>query len=367
MKLEIVDSSPVLASKTRVGKDKFWQAHVVTDGDDWYTQTSYWQVGKDGKKSIVQWSEPYQATPKNVGKANETSANNQAFSEFESMVTKQRDKGYAEVGMKSDIRPLPMLAQKFSERGGKMKWPVHVQPKLNGQRMNFDGTEAWSRGGKDIIPEVIQHLQCKTTLVLDGELILPGNVLLQETMKATKKYVPGVSEKLNYVVYDIMDAHMVFSKRFERLKAFVESLNTPNIILVPTYIAHDIAEVMSYHKQFVSQGYEGTMVRDDSGGYDIGHRNNQLQKFKDFVDAEFEIVGVIEGDGRFKGAAIFVCDNGYGETFRCTPEGTMEHRRELYDTRANHIGKFLTIRYQELSKDRVPLFPVGVDIREPGT
>lgn len=365
--MRTIQSSPELVSKTRTGKDKYWQAHVVSNGSQYFTQTSYWQVNKSNQMSTVQWSEPYEAKPKNVGKTNETSARDQAISEFDSMVTKQRDKGYAELGMKSDIRPLPMLAQKFGERGDKMKWPVWVQPKLNGQRMNFTGDEAWSRGGKDIIPEVIQHLRCNTTLVLDGELILPGNVLLQETMKATKKYRPGVSETLNYVVYDIMDESLVFSKRYVRLKAFVDSVNNPNIILAPTFIANNVAEVMMYHKQFVSQGYEGTMVRDDSSGYDIGHRNNQLQKFKDFVDGEFRIVDVIEGEGRFKGAAIFVCDNGNGNKFRCTPEGTMEYRRELYDTRNDHTNKYLTIRYQELSKDKVPLFPVGVEIRNTKT
>lgn len=367
--MKIIHSSPILASKTRVGKDKYWQAHVVTDGKAWYTQTSYWQVNKAGEKSVTQWSDPYEATPKNVGKANETSAEEQARSEFDSMVTKQRDKGYTEPGTKTTIRPLPMLAQKFSERGTKMQWPVFVQPKYNGQRMLFDGKDGWSRGGKDIIPECIAHIADAfppLNDIIDGELILPGNVLLQETMKATKKYVPGVSEKLVYRVYDVVLPDMPFSQRFEVLKAYVANRNTYDIEIAPTYLAHDAAEVMAYHKQFIAEGYEGTMVRDDSEGYTIGQRSNQLQKYKDFVDAEFRIVDVIEGAGRFTGAAIFVCDSGFGNTFNCTPEGSMDHRRELFANRDKHIGKFLTVRYQEFSKDKVPLFPVGVDIRDKG-
>jgi ATP-dependent DNA ligase len=365
--MNIIVSSPVLASKTRVGKDKYWQAHVVSSGSRWYTQTSYWQVNKAGEKSLVQWSDPYEATPKNVGKANETSAEDQARSEFDSMVTKQRDKGYTEPGTVSNIRPLPMLAQKFSERGNKMQWPVYVQPKYNGQRMLFDGKDGWSRGGKDIIPQCIARIAVSfPTLAdtIDGELILPGNVLLQETMKATKKYVPGVSEKLMYRVYDVVLPDMPFSQRYEVLKEYVKNCAGDKIVLAPIYLAHNEVEVMAYHKQFVAEGYEGTMVRDDSEGYTIGQRSNQLQKYKDFVDAEFEIVDVVEGDGRFKGAAVFVCDNGFGNRFNCTPEGSMDHRRDLYTNRKKHIGRYLTIRYQELSRDRVPLFPVGVDIRD---
>ena len=367
--MKIIQSSPILVSKTRTGKDKFWQAHVVTEKNRWYTQTSYWQSTVDGGESVVQWSDPYEATPKNVGRSNETSAEGQAFFEFNSMVTKQRDKGYTEPGKKSQILPLPMLAQKFSERGTKMKWPVWVQPKYNGQRMLFDGKEGWSRGGKKIIPEVIQHLVNALPKldghILDGELMLPGNVLLQETMKATKKYTPGVSETLVYMVYDVVAPDLKFSERHELVKKLVTGYTSPKaILLVPTHKAEDAAEVMTYHQQFVSQGFEGTMVRDDSEGYTIGQQSNQLQKYKDFVDAEFKIVDVVEGDGRFKGAAVFVCETDKGVQFNCTPEGTMDHRRELFTTRNKHIDKYLTIRYQELSKDGVPLFPVGVDVRD---
>lgn len=368
MSVAIVHSSPVLVSKTRRGKDKFWQAHVTTSNGRWYTQTSYWQSVASGGISLVQWSEPYESKPKNVGRANETSAEQQAYLEFESMVTKQRDKGYTEPGKKAQILPLPMLAQKFSERGTKMRWPVWVQPKYNGQRMLYDGTKGWSRGGKIILSEVLAHftnaLPKLDGHILDGELMLPNNVLLQETMKATKKYTPGLSETLVYMVYDIVAPDMKFSERHELLKKIVKSCKNPQIVLAPTHKAEDAAEVMSYHQKFVKAGFEGTMVRDDSEGYAIGQRSNQLQKYKDFVDAEFKIIDVIEGDGRFKGAAVFVCKTKTGVRFNCTPEGTMEHRRELFANRNNYIGKWLTIRYQELSKDGVPLFPVGVDVRE---
>lgn len=370
--MKITESSPVLMSKTRTGKDKCWQGHVTTDGTMWFTQSSYWQIGKDGKQSKIQFSDPYEATPKNVGKTNETSAQDQAHFEFESMVQKQRDKGYTEAGTVSKIRPLPMLAVKFSERGHKLKYPVWVQPKYNGQRMLHDATDGWSRGGKDIIPECIEHIRVqfyKTTLfqdaiIMDGELMLPNNVLLQETMETTTKYVPGVSEQLIFRVYDLLLPDKPFSERYKLLQKYVTDINDPTVVIAPTYVAHNVNEVMSYHKQFVADGYEGTIIRDDSGGYITEHRANQLQKYKDFVDAEFRIIDVKEGDGKFKGAAIFICDNGYGDDFKCTPEGTMEYRRELYANRKSLIGKYLTVRYQELSKVKKPLFPVGVSIRD---
>jgi len=362
---KIIHSSPELVSTTRTGSQKFWQGHVGNDGSKWYTQTSYWQVNKAGKKSLVQFSDPYEATVKNAGRANETNPEQQANFEFTSMVQKQRDKGYTEVGAKSTVLPLPMLAEKFKDRGHKITWPAYVQRKYNGQRMLFDGWVGWSRGGKYIIPEVIQHLKNGTTLnyILDGELILPNNLLLQETMKASKKYTKGLSDQLLYIVYDIVIPNEPFSKRLEILKKLMPTMPA-NVKLAETYLVHDVSEVATYQKQFTAAGYEGTMIRDDSGGYEIGHRSNQLQKLKDFVDAEFKIVGVNEGSGRFAGAAIFSCDNGYGQLFDCVPEGTMEYKRDLFNTRDSLIGQWLTVRYQELSKDKVPIFPVGVTIRD---
>lgn len=368
--MSIVHSTPVLQSTTRTGKAKFWQGHVVTDAGLWYTQASYWQRKNDGTSSEVQWSEPYKVDPKNVGRSNSTTAQEQAFLEIERDYQRQKDKGYAEEGHESEVLPLPMLAHSFKDRGHKVTWPAFVQPKLNGQRMLFDGEKGWSRGGKVIIPECIAHIKAQIGslpqgVILDGELILPGNPLLQKTMTAIKKFRPELSPTLVYWVYDIVTPGLPFSFRFQTLQSLLDG-NYPNVMITPTMEVENEVEVFSRHKQFVSEGYEGSMVRFDSGGYDIGHRNNQLQKVKDFVDGEFEVLDIVEGGGRFKGAAIFVCRATETDTFTCVPEGDMEYRRSLYENRAEILltRKYLTVRYQELSKDGVPIFPVGVSLRE---
>lgn len=366
--MKIVHSSPVLSAKTSKGNDKFWQHHVCQNVNSWFTQSSHWQVNKEGVKSVVQFSDPYEVVPKNVGRANETTAKEQAYLEFESAVKKQIDKGYMLPGVTAPSQILPMLAHKYAERGDKMTWPVYVQPKYNGNRMLFDGTIGYTRGGKQNIPEVIAHLQCDTTgLLLDGELMLPGNPLLQESMKVIKKYRKGESEKLIYIVYDIVDPARTFVERCEELVTLINSGKLPaNILRAPTHLATTPGDVSSFHKKFVEAKFEGTMVRDNSAGYAVGQRSNQLQKFKDFQDAEFTILDVVDGGGKYKGAAIFVCDNGHGTNFNCNPEGTMEYKRDLYNRRDELIGQSLTVRFQELSADLVPLFPVGVDIRERG-
>jgi len=201
--------------------------------------------------------------------------------------------------------------------------------------------------------------------ILDGELILPDNPLLQKTMTAIKKFRPELSPTLVYWIYDIVDPSKTFSERFFLLKSILKG-DKEHIKITPTEKVDSPASVMVLHENFVRQGFEGSMVRFDCGGYDIGHRNNQLQKVKDFVDSEFEVLDIVDGGGRFQGVAIFVCKATDTETFTCVPEGDMEYRRNLYANRNTILltTKYLTVRYQELSKDGVPIFPVGVSLRE---
>lgn len=365
--MKTVMSSDWLVSENKAGAKKFWQLHIVRDGDKYYTHTSWYQITSTGKKSTVQESTPYYAAPTNVGRANERDSKAQAEFEFASIIEKQRDKGFRVDGeAKKNDRPMPMLAHKFKDRKGKVEFPVYVQPKLNGMRMLFDGENGWSRGNKEIIPEVIQHLQFDTGgHILDGELMLPNNVLLQESMKAIKKFRPELSPELLYHVYDIVDASLSFDERGAIIKE-LERKWPANIRAVQTYSAKDETQVMKWHNTFTKEGYEGTMIRNPKLKYEIGKRSYSLLKLKDFVDAEYKIADVIDGDGSDAGLAIFILDAGNGETFNCRPEGTQENRADLFKNRRKLVDKYLTVRYQELSKDGIPIFPVGVAIREWG-
>ncbi len=373
--MQIIKSSPVLVSRTRTGASKFWQGHVYEneDGDQFYTGTSYWQVNLKGVKSKVTFSEPYEAIQKNVGRANETTAYDQAHSEFDSFVKKQRDKGYSEE-LSIDLEtgggiivgnPLPMLAHKFRDHGHKVKYPCFVQPKLDGMRMLFNGERAWSRGNKAIIPEVIKHLLVNSQgYILDGELILPGNGPLQDTMSAAKKFRPGISDKLQYWVYDIVDPTKTYAERKKILEGLHGDFKNPNIILTPTIECISEEGVRLMHTQYVGKGYEGTIIRDPKGLYEIGHRAYSLMKMKDVFDEEFEIIDVFEGGGIAAGQAILKCKTKDGEIFDSTPQATHADRKEMFKDRDNLIGKWATVKHYGYTKDGIPMFQNTVAIRD---
>ena len=364
--MKTIKSSDWLISENKAGNKKFWRLHITKDGNEYYTQTEWYQITAKAKESKKQLSEPYYAAPTNVGRANERDSKAQAEFEFDAIIKKQIDRGFHREGENPKTLPMPMLAHKFTDNKSKVEFPVFVQPKLNGMRMLFNGDMGWSRGNKEIIPEVIQHLKFDTDgFILDGELMLPGNVLLQESMSAIKKYRPGVSDKLEYHVYDIVNTDLPYAKRYQLITDICN--NAPaNVKIVKTVRADDESQVSHLHRLFIKDGYEGTMVRDPHAKYEINKRSYSLLKLKDFTDAEYRIVDIIDGDGSDRGLAIFQLDNGKGQIFNCRPEGSQENRAELFQNRKKLINKYLTVRFFELSKDGIPIFPVGVSIRDWG-
>lgn len=368
----IVASSPILQSTAKTGATKYWQVHVVQNGVKWGTMNEWYQVSKSGKKSKVQFSEPYESTVKNEGRSNETRAKEQAEFEMGVAIRKQQDSGYHEEGKISSVvaRPLPMLAKKYSDRVGKLNFPVYVQPKYDGSRLlmrgNGNNTEAWSRKGKDIIPEVIAHLQIDTSgYIFDGELLLPHGTLLQSTMSASKKYQKGISEQLRYIVYDIVDAKLGYADRYRILQALFNEKKYPvKVELAPTLLAKDSETVERIHEDNVANGHEGSIIRVVDALYEINHRSSSLLKHKNFDDNDYEIIGCKEGDGLYKGCAIFTCVTEGGKEFDCNPEGTIAQKQEMYTNRKDSIGKYLQVRYKGISKEGSPMFPVGVAIRD---
>ena len=121
---------------------------------------------------------------------------------------------------------------------------------------------------------------------------------------------------------------------------------------------------MSYEDQCHDEGYEGIMARNIQSEYLFGYRSKDLLKVKRFLDAEYKIVDFTHGTSIELECCIFICETPEGERFNVRPVGTHEERKVMYKNGASYVGKLLTVKYQELSNDNVPRFPVGLHIRE---
>jgi DNA ligase-1 len=133
---------------------------------------------------------------------------------------------------------------------------------------------------------------------------------------------------------------------------------------LPTEVCQTKDELKGFHDRYVADGKEGLIIRNSAGLYQLAARSKDLQKYKEFEDAEFTVVEFTDGVGSEKGLVIWVCETEDKKKFSVRPRGTHEERTELFDDAESYVGKKLTVRYQELTEDGIPRFPVGIAFRD---
>ena len=330
----------------------------------------------DGKQSI---NERLITEGKNIGRANETTPILQAVLEAKSRYQRKLDAGYREnIDDAPTIGNLPMLAHKYIERGHKIEWPAYVQPKLNGVRClatKVDDNTISYRSRRAKIYSTLSHLDFvllkyfEVGDIIDGEIFNP-TIPFEEIISIVKNAKKDKGrEKLQFWVYDFIPlegAEKSFNYRYIKLADNLRGIRGEGkVILTPTYLSNDERMMRSYHKEFTHDGYEGTIIRNRNSIYRFTHRSTDLQKFKDFIDDEFEIIGGKEGTGKDTGTVIFRCKMKSGQVFDVRPKGSLKTRTIYWRMLEDLIGKMLTVRYQNLSDDKgIPIFPVGIGIRD---
>jgi len=382
---------PTLHGQSTSGKAMVWSIRVLSRDDTGVIETTHGYMG--GKMQV---NEKVISTGKNIGKKNETTPFQQAESEARAAWTKKKESGYNEVnevneesddeptgclaiparalsrskGIVVDV-PSPMLAHEYQKRGKGFVFPCYTQPKLDGTRaVGMPGKGLFSRLRKTFphMEHILRELaMLPAHLILDGELYT-NELTFQEIVGLVKKETlkQGDAEKqlkIKYHVYDIIDTTKTYDERLRDLGALWLSHRFEHICLVPTERCASETQMKIQHNHFVANGYEGIMLRSSTGLYKHS-RSADLLKYKEFFDAEYEVVGFKEGEGQEKGCVLWMCKTEKGQTFHCRPRGTREDRAELFQKGAEYVGKKLTVRYQELTDEGLPRFPVGIAFRD---
>jgi DNA ligase-1 len=368
---------PILYHKGKAGELRMWR--VWTEGDQIFTE--YGLV--DGKLQVSQKT----AVPKNIGKSNETTGEQQAKTEAQSLHTFKLERKYSETPEEAQEQlPLPMLAHSYYSTGGqlttkgkKFEYPAWVQPKLDGVRCLAEniGGEIYltSRQGK---PYYIPHIQEQLATWLPEGMVLDGEiyVYLESCQKITswvksadpegKSYKPE-SSKLMFYVYDVpIINHVDDLPWIVRRNALIRDVRvTKNVTkLIDSFVKNE-SKMLEHYQLYIESGYEGAILRGNEGKYLWGYRSSQLLKVKKFQDAEFTVIGAREGKGKMEGCVIWVCKNDLTDgTFECSMRASMEDRKAFYEARNDYVGKQLTIIFFDRTEDQIPRFPVGITFRD---
>ena len=300
----------------------------------------------------------------------------------------------------------PMLAQSIDDRKADVQKVfddesfVYTQPKLDGirciVRKEGDTIVARTRNGRtiDSIPHIIKSVEPyfdqDDGLVLDGELYNHElkhdfnkivSLVRKQTPTRSKsdtdksfqkkldKYENAMVESealVQYHIYDIPRSNTfssddLFSERFFS----VEITNDEHIKIVNTQVAFDIDDLDDIYKRYVGSGYEGQMIRINSA-YEKSKRSAKLLKRKDFMDAEYEVIDIEEGNGNRTGTAkhlVCYCPK-TDKTFNSNIKGNFDYLAEILNNRQEYIGKQATIKFFELTPDGIPRFPYALAFRD---
>jgi len=268
----------------------------------------------------------------------------------------------------------PMLAQKWQD----VPWSkiqgeyVYSQPKLDGFCCIAQASGLTSREGRPIVscPHIMDALtplfETKPYAVLHGELY--NHELKHEFGQLSsilKKQTPTRAElalsrsKIEFHVYDYpcsepTPENLGYVTRHTRLSEDTSGLEYIYTVSTETVRRGDDQTLTRLASEYLEQGYEGQMIRQDLP-YEQ-KRSKSVLKNKEFDDHEFEVIEIQEGKGNWSGVAKSVlCRMPDGRTFGAGIRGTWSQMKQLL----SETHKQVTIRHFGYTPDGIPRMGVA--------
>ncbi len=318
--------------------------------------------------------------PKNTGKANATTAIEQATKEIEAHYTDQKSTGY--FGSVKDVDTVlyfsPMLAHKYTQYKDDINWDKgnYVSPKMDGLRAVITKNGAASRNGKPFVsfPHILRELKplfdLLPNLILDGEIYCDKLsqdfnkiISLAKKSKPTQEDLDESEKYIQYWIFDCPSIGEGFHERYNQLVNLLDK-NLPKnkwIKICKHELIKTPEEIETRLFTYLEKNFEGLMLNTYNGDYQQ-KRSKNLLKHKLFRDEEFEIINITEGTGNRSGMfgyATLKMKN--GNTFDSNARGNEESYAKILKNKKNYIGKKATVRFQNLTPDGIPRFPVIID------
>ena len=230
-------------------------------------------------------------------------------------------------------------------------------------------------------PALIKLFKNNEGLMLDGECYHHGYTLQQINSIARTQKVAKDLEVLQFYWYDIVDLNNPFKSRLAKMKSIAEELkeygseigwdpdrifkeNELRIQFVPQVEVSGWDNMMKLHNEYVSEGWEGLVIRDPERPYKPNGRTNDMIKIKVYKDDCFKVVGK-EAGLRGSEDMVFIMQMPDGRTFKAKPFGDREQKEEYWinfeEKYKGHIGECKFFYY---SDDGIPLQPAFKAFRD---
>lgn len=199
----------------------------------------------------------------------------------------------------------PMRAANWEPKKIK-RWPVWVQPKI-------DGVRGYNPEGKLLARTLKAHENRHTTAFFskpeymgyDGELAAqderhPALCRLTTSALSTHAGTPFTLWHIfDYVTEETRT--LKYRHRYEMMKARILEQQSRGLCghlrVVPYVVCHSLEEIDAVHEQNMQMGYEGSCIYDPEQTHKEGKSSPThmgVVRIKDFIDFEAEIIGITE-------------------------------------------------------------------------
>lgn len=283
----------------------------------------------------------------------------------------------------------PMLAKNAELE--KLKFPLAVQKKWDGERLIYKDGEFLSRSLKPITNLwLVEQLK---EILKDCPIPLDGEIQVNKNFPDTSGFVRKSDREADFIyrVFDTPIEGLPYLERYSKIDAVIASLDSPKIKLVPFTHVTNMDDLMALHSEYSADpALDGTIVRSLEATYKYGRatiKDQQVMKIKDFEDSEAIILECYERMHNTNEAQT----NELGRTFRSsskdglvgtgmlagyrvkwndvefsvTATGTLESRKHRWKHRDQMIGQLVKFQFQGVGNGGAPRFPVELGLRDP--
>ncbi len=244
--------------------------------------------------------------------------------------------------------------------------------KFDGVRAYWDGENLLSRQGKKLNAP-LSFTKNFPKFALDGELYAK-ELKFEEIQASVMDKLPDEKAwgRLKFHIFDVPEASGGLLTRLEILAKFLKNEPNDNLIIIKQIKMRDNAQFLKFTEEIILNGGEGAVVREPNAPYERKRSKNAL-KFKKFKDAECEVIAVNKGSGKYANFAGSLTCKALGgkddkEKAGEPKEGTIfKIGSGLSDKNRQDppkIGSIITYKFQNLTANGKPRFPIFLRVRE---
>ena len=209
-------------------------------------------------------------------------------------------------------------------------------------------------------PTIIKIFNKYPDLILDGEIYKHGldlNVISGMCRKQDENTDYSI---LEFYWYDIFNESLPAIERIDLLQHICEDYNITfnpyqefndniKIQYVPQELISGYDNIKEKHDQFVSEGWEGAVIRLTTGYYTQNGRTNDMIKVKKYDTISCKVIGIEQGLREYADM-VFICQMPDSDkTFKAKPIGNynqkVDYTIHFEDTYKNHMADIKYFNY----------------------